>query len=182
MSTLGKTFTVLALAVGATLIGYLSGQATPSDAAPAGAPRAFPESAWAQGGTDLAGHPHSFQEYRGKILLINFWATWCPPCQKEGPALQRLEEKLQSHGVQVVGITIDQAANLQAYVDKHPGHYPLWLATPQTARLMASLGNPQGGLPFSVVLDRSGQIRKTLLGAINETETEHLLASLAQGQ
>ena len=128
--------------------------------------------------TDLAGKPRSLDEWQGRILVINFWATWCPPCLEEIPALVRARDKLLPSGVEFVGIAIDQAAKVSAFSRTVQISYPVLLAEATGLALVRKLGNPSGGLPFTVVLDRKGVIAHRNLGAITQQKIEEQLGPM----
>ena len=108
------------------------------------------------------------QDFRGKPLLINFWATWCPPCIAELPLLndffQRQKDKAQ--GWQVLGLAVDSATAVAGFLKKMPLDFPIGLAGASGSGLAKSLGNPSGSLPFSVALAAQGQIAKRKLGRL----------------
>lgn len=125
--------------------------------------------------TDLAGKTRRLSEWDGRILVVNFWATWCPPCREEIPALVRVRDKLQASGVEFVGIAIDQAAKVVEFARNVQISYPLLLADAGGLELMRKLGNPSGGLPFTMVLDRKGAIAHRNLGAVTQQTMEDQL-------
>lgn len=130
---------------------------------------------------DLSGKERALSEWQGKVLIINFWATWCPPCREEIPAFMRTREKLHASGVEVVGIAIDNAAKVAQYALEVKISYPLLLADAGGLDLMRRLGNPSGGLPFTLVLDRKGDIVERNLGAVTQKKIEAQLAPLLSG-
>lgn len=127
---------------------------------------------------DLDGRLRRIVEWKGRILVCNFWATWCAPCREEIPALGRLRAKFSSKGLEIVGIAIDQAAKVAEFVKVLEIAYPVLLADPGALERMKKLGNPGGGLPFTVVLDRQGNLVHRQLGPITEADFERRLASI----
>ncbi|HZX32831.1 MAG TPA: TlpA disulfide reductase family protein [Rhodocyclaceae bacterium] len=125
---------------------------------------------------DAAGQRTSLARWKGKPLLVNFWATWCPPCLVEMPAFSRLQEK--HNDVQFVGIAVDSAENVQKFSAAKPVSYPLLVGGENVMPLMAQLGNNRNGLPFTLILDGNGQVRHIRLGGLSETEAEKLISSL----
>jgi len=122
---------------------------------------------------DLAGQAQSLSQYRGKPLLINFWATWCAPCVQEMPELARLDAH-HPH-VQFLGIGIDTAANMRTFIQKVPVSYPLVVAGHEGIDLVRALGNAPGGLPFTVLFDADGRAHHSVLGKINPQALDRIL-------
>lgn len=106
---------------------------------------------------------------RGRPLLINFWATWCPPCVRELPLLDRFVQGQGAGGWQVVGIAVDGPTPVREFLRRTPLGFPVGLAGLEGTTLVRQLGNPGGGLPFSVALDRAGRLRERHLGELSES-------------
>ncbi|MGE3862278.1 MAG: redoxin domain-containing protein [Burkholderiaceae bacterium] len=104
------------------------------------------------------------REWRGRPLLVNFWATWCAPCVEEMPELSGLQREFSATPLQIVGIGIDSAANIQRFSQKSPMSYPLLVAGASGTELARQFGNPSGALPFTVVIDKEGRVRRRFLG------------------
>lgn len=127
---------------------------------------------------DPAGRTIAMQQWRGKVVVVNFWATWCPPCRREMPLLDAAQQKWAGRGVQVVGIGIDDAAAIREYAAANTFSIPLLAAGPELIGLTEQLGNTEQGLPFSVIIGRDGQLKQTKLGAFKEDMLDHMIESL----
>jgi thiol-disulfide isomerase/thioredoxin len=121
---------------------------------------------------DLQGRPLSLQQWSGKVMVVNFWATWCPPCREEMPGFSRLQKKYAANGVQFVGIGVDDADKIQQYQKEFPVDYPLAVAELDAMGLTAELGNATEGLPFTVFIDRTGRLHSAKVGRMSEPEVE----------
>ena len=127
---------------------------------------------------DTTGANQSMSQWRGKILVVNFWATWCPPCREEMPAFSRLAEKHAANGVQFVGISIDTLNNVLDFQKRTPVSYPLLIGTMETVQNTIPLGNNAQALPFTAIFDRSGVLHSVKLGRLAEAELAHTLLAL----
>ncbi len=121
---------------------------------------------------DLEGKVRSLSEWDGRVRVVNFWATWCAPCREEIPALIQSREKLLASGVEFIGIAIDQAPKVVEFVRSVRISYPILLAGAEALDLVRDLGNPAGGLPFTVVLDQRGAVTHSNLGAVTREKIE----------
>lgn len=102
--------------------------------------------------------------YAGRPLLINVWATWCGPCRQEMPELQRFAVEQGGTGIQVVGIALDEAEAVRAFVAQTGVRYPVLLDTPGPADAGVRLGNPKGVLPYSVLVSADGRLLRQRIG------------------
>ena len=127
-----------------------------------------PDGLWSASFEGLDGQPMPMAGLRGRPLLLNFWATWCPPCVNELPLLDRFHARQQAGGWQVLGLAIDQPANVQKFLQRVPLHFPIALAGLGGADLSRSLGNERGGLPFTVLFGADGSILKRKMGELTE--------------
>jgi thiol-disulfide isomerase/thioredoxin len=124
---------------------------------------------------DLSGRPRRVLDWKGRVVLCNFWATWCTPCREEMPMLSELRNKYEPKGVEFVGIGIDSGSKILEFSKSYPVSYPLLVADAGAIDLMRSLGNSGGALPFTVVLDRSGTVAYRRLGALVRPDLEEAL-------
>lgn len=106
------------------------------------------------------------QSLRGRPLLLNFWATWCPPCVDELPMLNTFYETQQARGWQILGLAVDQPSAVRTFLQKMPLKFPVGLAGLGGTDLSRSLGNLVGGLPFTVVFDAAGRIVQRRMGKL----------------
>ena len=129
---------------------------------------------------DLAGGSRTLGEWQGRILICNFWATWCAPCREEIPVLMALRAKYTSFGVEIVGIAIDNAAKVRDFSTSHKISYPILLAESDGLDLMRKLGNSAGGLPYTVIVDRQGRVVHRKLGAFQRDDLDAILVPLVR--
>ena len=109
----------------------------------------------------------AMQSLKGRPLLVNFWATWCPPCVEELPLLDAFFRENQPKGWQVVGLAVDQPSAVRTFLGRTPVSFPVGMAGLGGTELAKSLGNLAGGLPFSVVLGADGTVRHRRMGRVN---------------
>jgi thiol-disulfide isomerase/thioredoxin len=129
---------------------------------------------------DLNGRTRTLSEWTGKILVANFWATWCAPCLEEIPLLMAARKSHGANGVEIVGIAIDTVAKVVEFAAKLSIDYTVLLASADSIELMRSLGNRSGGLPFTVFLDRAGAPVRTKLGVLSQPELNTILTALGR--
>lgn len=129
--------------------------------------------------TPDGGHT-ALSTWAGKIVVLNFWATWCPPCLREIPAFVDLQTALGADGVQFVGIALDQAEPVQAFVADKRVNYPVLIGDQDVARFMVTLGNTIGALPYTVVLGRNGDIVASHQGEWDAAAADAALRKLIQ--
>jgi peroxiredoxin len=145
---------------------------------PAPPQRAAANLLFAQSLPDAQGELQALNQWKGKILVVNFWATWCPPCVEEMPELVALQKEMASQNVQIIGIGIDSAANISEFSTKHAIDYPLYVAGMSGTELSRQFGNQAGGLPFTVIIAPDGQVKKTYLGRLKMERLRKDLTSL----
>lgn len=124
---------------------------------------------------DLKGREVASSTWAGKILILNYWATWCPPCVREMPLFIRAQDALGKRGVQFVGVAVDRDRDVEAFVARYPVNYPVLIGNPEAVELSRRLGNRLQGLPFTVIFDRRG---RRVFSRIGELSAEELGAQL----
>jgi thiol-disulfide isomerase/thioredoxin len=115
---------------------------------------------------DLNNNPQELQQWQGRILILNFWATWCPPCIAEIPEFIQLQNELGNRGLQFVGIAIDEIKDVKEFVSKTGINYPILIGDHQALQLSEQLGNRLQGLPFSVIFNRDGKVIYRGIGSL----------------
>jgi thiol-disulfide isomerase/thioredoxin len=110
------------------------------------------------------------QEWQGKVLVVNFWASWCPPCVEEMPALDKLQQEFLQQNVLFVGIGIDSPSNIREFLSKTPVSYPIVIGGLEGSNLSKQLGNSQGALPFTIIINAKGKASYSKLGKISEDD------------
>lgn len=129
---------------------------------------------------DLQGKPRRLADWRGQVVLCNFWATWCAPCREEIPLLIAARRKYGPSGMEIVGIAIDNAAKVRQFSVSLNISYPILLAEADGLDLMRQLGNGGGGLPYTVIADRQGAVIHRKLGALKQAELDGFLEPLTK--
>jgi len=119
-----------------------------------------------EGGTLL------MQEFQGKPLLINFWATWCPPCIEELPLIDAFYNRNKSKSLQVIGLAVDQPSMVRRYLSQKPLSFPVGLAGFNGTELGRTLGNAQSVLPFSVIFDAKGRLLAQKAGKLDQADLD----------
>ncbi len=136
-----------------------------------------PEDLWTIRLAQPQGGELALADLRGRPLLLNFWATWCPPCIRELPDIEHFHRQHQAQGWQVVGVAVDGPTAVREFLARMPLTFPIGLAGLEGTELSRSLGNTSGALPFTVVLNAKGIISQRKLGATNREELERWAAS-----
>jgi len=172
---------VIVLAVGGALAGLMAGSWLRSpERAPVGRSQVVGAPRPAVELPDIDGHSQSIAQWDGKLVLLNFWASWCGPCIQEMPLLDRTQARLGARGLQVVGIAADAAAPTHAFLREHPVRYPILVDDPEKAgnsRDVSQIyGNDRSVLPYSVLIGRDGHILAQRFGNFSEDSLEQWLA------
>ena len=127
---------------------------------------------------DLEDKVQPLAQWKGKVLVVNFWGTWCPPCRAEIPEFIRFQKQYKAQGVQFVGIAIDQKSKAQTYADEIGINYPILLGDLAGIDLAKRLGNETGGLPYTVIVDRNGKVQATHIGKLSFEKLESTIGPL----
>jgi thiol-disulfide isomerase/thioredoxin len=125
------------------------------------------------------GNGLALADFKGQRLLLNFWATWCPPCVTEMPLLDQFHRQQRERGWQVVGLAVDSPTPVREFLARQPMGFAIGLAGLTGIDLARNLGNTTGALPFSAVFDRNGRLVHTKLGALHEQDLAGWVDSLA---
>ena len=137
---------------------------------------------FAAGFHDLQGASRSLGEYQGKVVVLNFWATWCPPCREEMPAFSRLQAAWGPRKVQFVGLSSEEVPRVAAFARSLGVTYPLWVGGDDVEELSRRLGDTTGALPHTVVLDSAGRVVAAKVGAYSETDLNKVLENATSEQ
>lgn len=127
---------------------------------------------------DAAGKPQALAQFKGKPVLVNFWAPWCGPCVKEMPELSNLSKELKSKNIQVLGIGIDTPTNILEFTTKYKIAYPIYVGGMAATDLARGFGNANGSLPYTVLIGADGKVVKTYLGILKFDALRADLANL----
>lgn len=127
---------------------------------------------------DLEGEVRQVDEWDGKVLVVNFWATWCAPCRKEIPFFNSLQTRYADKGLQFVGIAVDDARAVKRFMEVIPIEYPVLVGEDDAIPIAKAYGNRDGVLPFTVFIDRNGNIASIAKGGLTEEMTERTLLKL----
>lgn len=130
---------------------------------------------------DENNHSQNLSQYRGKIIVVNFWATWCPTCREEMPDLSAFHQENAKNNVTVLGIAVDKVEKVKAFINRTPIAYPILASEEKAMGLSQDLGNDFGWLPYTIIIDREEKVANIIYGRINkanlQTKVNSLLAS-----
>ncbi|MGA7815793.1 TlpA family protein disulfide reductase [Caballeronia sp.] len=127
---------------------------------------------------NAAGTSQGIAAFKGKPIVLNFWASWCGPCVREMPSLAVLQREYAKKGITFIGVGVDSEKNVNEFLQKIPVGYPIYIAGFGGADLARSFGNNAGALPYTVVIDAKGQVRSTKLGEVDQKELKATLDAL----
>jgi thiol-disulfide isomerase/thioredoxin len=127
---------------------------------------------------DTEGVTQRLGQWQGKVVVVNFWATWCEPCREEMPEFVRVQRELGPKGLQFVGIAVDQPDKVVAFAKELGLNYPALVGGYDAMELSRNLGNQLVALPFTIVIDRQGAIAYTQLGPVKKGQLRPILDKL----
>ncbi len=127
---------------------------------------------------DTAGKLQPFRQWRGRPVLLNFWAPWCNPCRNETPLLIRAQQQYADQGLQIVGLAVDEKQHVLQFMQDFSINYPVLLGVDEGIDLMEKLGNDMGALPYSVLIDKHGKVVSRKLGEFTADELEQTVKKL----
>jgi cytochrome c biogenesis protein CcmG/thiol:disulfide interchange protein DsbE len=124
--------------------------------------------------SDMAGRPISLSNYRGKVVILDFWAPWCPPCRREIPDFISLQDQYASQGLQIIGIGLDQPNNVASFVQQYGINYPVAIGDDAISNLYGGIS----GIPTTFIIDKEGNISNKFEGFTNRTVFEEEIKKL----
>jgi thiol-disulfide isomerase/thioredoxin len=144
---------------------------------PSGDSDVAPSAIYAAGFRDEQGATRSLAQFQNKLLVVNFWATWCAPCREEMPAFTRVQSRWAARNVQFVGLAQDDPAKVVRFGKDLAINYPLWTGGDAVGELSKRLGNRLAVLPYTVILDPQGRVLERRVGPYTETALEERLTA-----
>jgi peroxiredoxin len=128
--------------------------------------------------TNINGQQQTLKQWQGKIIVLNFWATWCPPCREEMPELSAMQNQYKQQNLVILGLSVDDLETTKTYMKTAPVSYPILSGDMTAMNLAESLGNNRGILPYTVIVDANGNVVKTFFGRVNQQLLEKTITPL----
>lgn len=174
--SLGVVLLVTAAALYLVLIGTRPARppvAPPQTSLPqAGPTEIAPGALYAVSYPGLDDQMHALGKWQGKVIVLNFWATWCVPCLEEMPIFERVHKKFTEKGVVFVGLAADDKSKVTSFLQANPVSYPILIGDFEALEVARRLGNRQAVLPYTAIVDRNGKVVHSKVGAFTEAELE----------
>jgi peroxiredoxin len=127
---------------------------------------------------DADGHEQRLDQWKGRVIVVNFWATWCVPCREEMPRFVKAQQEFGPRGLQFVGIAVDQPDKIRQFASELALNYPSLVGGYGALELSKTLGNKVMALPFTIILDRKGRVAYTQLGVVQTEKLDGILGQL----
>lgn len=166
---------LLALAAG-TALWLFSRPPSQTDSQPS---QISPSALFAASFSDAQGRPQALGQFQGRLVILNFWATWCAPCREEMPAFNRVQSRWKDRGVQFVGVSAEEPEKVARFARELGINYPLWTGGGDVSELSRRLGNRLGVLPHTVIIGPDGHILESRVGPYTERDLEQRLVAFA---
>jgi thiol-disulfide isomerase/thioredoxin len=173
-----RILAAVVVAIAATGGGFYAGHLMTGGASEAATSANAVDQLWRASLQNAQGTPQTIASFRGRPVVVNFWASWCGPCVKEMPALAAMHREYAGKGITFIGLGVDSEKYVNEFLKKVPVDYPVYIAGFGGADLARSFGNNAGGLPFTVVIDAKGVVRSTKLGEVDLKELKQTLDAL----
>ncbi len=127
---------------------------------------------------DIEGNIRNIKDWDGQIVLLNFWATWCPPCLEEIPGFIEVQQELDNRGFQIIGVAVDNEEDVREFANEMEINYPVLAGEMEAIELSQRYGNTIGGLPFSAIIDKNGKVTHTIMGELSKDRLISILKKL----
>jgi len=127
---------------------------------------------------DLSGAHRDIKEWDGKVLAVNFWATWCEPCKREIADFNSLQKQYGGKGLQFVGVALDDLASVQTYLKSKAIEYPVLIGEDEAVKVASHYGDDEGVVPYTAFIDRKGRIAFIQYGAMPQDLAREVIESL----
>ena len=119
--------------------------------------------------------PLKLEDYKGKLVMLNFWASWCPPCREEMPTFIKIQKQFGGDTFTILGISIESQKEVQAYADQIKINYPVTYGADAASKVAAAYGDPDGALPYSVLISPEQKVLEIYTGVIKEEQFKSIL-------